>query len=234
MSAQRIMNVTEIHFERQKSNPVQYLVWAEGKVPSLAWTGGRLDARMYIRPPEDGIQDFDFVATPPSKPSGTAIAPIESAKLQLPDDGWIRGFRVHAVQNSLETAWGAPKGGTTMVTASPQSGPAGIRRTYEDRAPMVLTGVLQRSAASFCMDGATHLLLHGMGGTRLKARNQESEDALKANEDGKTRVVVAGHPAWGAECMHLAVYQVMPAVEFMTPADERFVPFPMRMVPERT
>ena len=87
MSAMRIMSITEIHFERQKSNPVKFLLWAEGRVPSLGWAGGQLENWVYIKPPEDGIQDFDFVATPPSKPSGTAIATIESQKLQWPDDG---------------------------------------------------------------------------------------------------------------------------------------------------
>jgi hypothetical protein len=85
-----------------KSNPPGLFVAAIGKVGTSGWTNGALLARQYIVPPEDGMQDFDFVAHPPEG----VVLPMESLILgegflsEIPS--WMRGFRIVTANDSFE------------------------------------------------------------------------------------------------------------------------------------
>lgn len=60
-------------------------------------------------PPQDGIQDIDFTATPPSGYALQIISPI-AASVVLPDyPAWLKGVRVHARFNSVEWTMGDAK-----------------------------------------------------------------------------------------------------------------------------
>lgn len=85
--------------------------------------------------------------------------------------------------------------------------------------PLGLTGYLSKAEPiGFCMDGVTHLIHTLTGATRLKPRNKQADEQLKAYEDGKTPVTVMGITGWGPECMHLSVYSVEPATTYVTQA----------------
>ncbi|WP_238543606.1 hypothetical protein [Pseudomonas sp. GM79] len=58
------MKVVDIKLKLLKSNPPQLPISAIGLVGSAGWTNPRLEPRVYIQFPPDGIQDFDFVADP--------------------------------------------------------------------------------------------------------------------------------------------------------------------------
>jgi hypothetical protein len=229
-TAKPVMEVTKVTVARQKSSPVKYLITAHGVTSTSGWAKPRLLPRTYVRFPDDGIQDLDFAATPPSGLSNEVLTRVTSEALQMQEHGALRGFRIHAARNSIEHTWAST---ATRIQAANLDDAADVPSEFhEDRAPTVLTGVVQPAGIGFCMDGATHLLHHGMGATRLKARTAQAYSALVDNEDGANRVILAGYPTWGPECMYLSVYQVLLAESIYRVLDDRFVPFPFRVVAE--
>lgn len=98
--SQNVSSVKTVCFSINKSNPPQLSVSASGAVNSSGWNGGALLPRVYVLPPQDGIQDFDFVAEAPtgivlwkkSAISGDGGVVLES---------WMKGARVHAATNSI-------------------------------------------------------------------------------------------------------------------------------------
>lgn len=99
-----IYKVNAVHLAIDKSHPPHLHVSAIGEVSSGGWKAATLAPRIYIKPPQDGIQDLDFEATPPkgSDPVIQVILPIAAgAVLALPD--WLKGVRVHAKINALVT-----------------------------------------------------------------------------------------------------------------------------------
>ena len=76
-------------------------VEAEGSAATAGWTNVRLEAHVYITPPEDGFQDFDLVGDRPADAAADALTPVEAA-WEGPLDEWVMGVRVHAIDNMIE------------------------------------------------------------------------------------------------------------------------------------
>ena len=109
---ERIQKVNSASFEILKSKPVTLALFAIGTVSSSGSTKGALSAWFYIEPPEDGIQDFDFNAEPPTGIVLPVQTPIVSDPIILlyPRNYWgegkpILGARIHARQNTIEIAF---------------------------------------------------------------------------------------------------------------------------------
>lgn len=105
---QRIQEVTDVSIALLKSFPAKLLVAAAGKVPTTGWTNSNLSAWVYLQPPADGIQDFDFCAEEP----GDIVLQVErsvDASLMInraPQNYWgsgkpLVGVRIHAKANTL-------------------------------------------------------------------------------------------------------------------------------------
>lgn len=76
------------------------LVFAMGEVPTSGWSRPRLAQRFYVTPPADGIQEFDFLAEPPSGIVAQVVLPIAAQGIfSCPD--WMTGIRVIGAQNSV-------------------------------------------------------------------------------------------------------------------------------------
>lgn len=236
MNQKQILEVTVVDVQIQKSNPVQYLISAEGYASSSGWTKPELAARSYTGGvPADGIQDFDFLAIPPSGHANPSLHRHE-ASVQMPDSPKIHGIRIHARLNSLQSslkAYSPSAGASVLARADLGSGemPAGLIR--EVKIPIFITGTISRAGLGFCMDGASHHLHHAAGVERIRPRSKEVYDILSANEDGKTLITIGGYRSWGAECSHISAYSADQAQEMMKLADDRFVPFPMKLVPSK-
>lgn len=106
---QYIRSIQTVDLSLLKSNPPQLLVSAIGTVSSGGWKNGTLDARHYFVPPADGIQDFDFAATPPVGPSIQIILPISAQTVVFPIPSWLKGVRVHSATNNIEADLGVSK-----------------------------------------------------------------------------------------------------------------------------
>lgn len=111
-------NVSQVHvaklfFIAEAPHDLVLLAW--GKAATPGWSNPRLEPRRYPFPPEDGIQDFDFVADAPDGLSIEVLTPIFAADIQQIDalSYWgaerpLKGARIHA------------KGGTSIVAAPVQ------------------------------------------------------------------------------------------------------------------
>ena len=100
---ERIFQTVAVEVTLLKSNPPQLAITAIGQVSSGGWKNGTLEPRYYIVPPADGIQDFDFVATPPFFSEAVQVMlPITAYHVieQIPD--WLLGVRIHAKTNNVE------------------------------------------------------------------------------------------------------------------------------------
>jgi hypothetical protein len=100
------MEIVDVRVVLLKSNPPQLVVDVIGKVNSSGWRNARLEPRFYIGGhPADGVQDFDFIADPPTDIVMWVISPVRaSVTIQggLPPS--YRGIRVHSATNSIEKA----------------------------------------------------------------------------------------------------------------------------------
>ena len=78
-------------------------VEATGTVNTGGWSDAELAAWSYIRPPADGILDFDLMARmPPDDAIVTMAFEDLSASISGPMPPWVRGIRIHASTNSTE------------------------------------------------------------------------------------------------------------------------------------
>lgn len=103
-----------------KSSPPTFHVSASGKVPTAGWSDGQLVPRIYTTPPPDGMWDFDFVAKAPTGIVPEVISPISASFSLFDPPKWVRGARVHASQNSADSA--SSEVTSRLVTFGPSSG----------------------------------------------------------------------------------------------------------------
>lgn len=103
-----ILEVLEItKFDQSASG---LAIEAQGLTRTTGWTQPMLVARRYVQPPQDGIQEFDFLALRPAGGSGDALRKITGeGKLEERPD-WLRGVRVIAETNSRERLVGELEG----------------------------------------------------------------------------------------------------------------------------
>lgn len=114
----KVYSVEKVCIHVNKSNPAELVVVAGGTVNSSGWSNGRLVPHVYIHPPADGVQDFDFIAEAPSGFVLWWMAPIAgSGRILLTD--WMKGARVHASSNTSEALLSDP---ACVVEASGNGG----------------------------------------------------------------------------------------------------------------
>lgn len=105
-SPEVVTRVTEINLQTLLSDPPHLLVTAKGLVPSGGFTDTRLLRARYVQAPQDGIQDYFLVSTPPPGSAAseitevTAADQIERFTTELP---WLKGVRVHGTGTGVMT-----------------------------------------------------------------------------------------------------------------------------------
>jgi hypothetical protein len=99
----KVFEVTSVSFALTKSLPPGLIIHSTGKVSSSGWSNARLVPYVYLAPPQDGIWDFDLIATPPEKIALTVICPISASEFIEPMPSWCRGVRVHAGSNEMSS-----------------------------------------------------------------------------------------------------------------------------------
>ncbi len=114
MSFVRVMSVSEVRYAILRKSPPDIVVSAVGTVPTSGWNNPHLTPWIYVSPPEDGIQDFDFIAERPEGVVLQYVAPIlgqgELYDVDVAnywgEDKPLLGFRVHAASNFEEILLG--------------------------------------------------------------------------------------------------------------------------------
>ena len=99
---EKVYQVSEVQLHILKSRPPQLDISADGTVRTSGWKNAELSPYVYVTPPEDGIQEFDFVAEPPDGVVSQVITPISANTImeEIPD--WLKGVRVYAETNQVE------------------------------------------------------------------------------------------------------------------------------------
>lgn len=138
MSRRRVLAVTQVDVQLQKSAPPTLVIVASGSVPSSNWTDPSLEPWRYVLPPEDGVQDFDFVAKPPIGTAFTVVLPIiaEARGVINADDYWgpgqpLCGVRVHARGDSIEASFAEHPMPPDALTPAPGQAKTGGAGTTE-------------------------------------------------------------------------------------------------------
>lgn len=110
MATGKVYSVDEVHARVTRAQPAHIAIYAIGRSSTTGWSGGALAKYIYLVPPADGVQAFDFYAQMPEPGAITlnVLTPI-SAHAELPNvdvkNYWgggrpLTGIRVHAVANA--------------------------------------------------------------------------------------------------------------------------------------
>jgi hypothetical protein len=97
-----ISEVTNVAVSFLESQPPIMVVQASGEVPTAGWTHAGLSRVVYVTPPEDGIQGYEFMATPPSGAVIQVVSPVEAVDRWHDPAKWVKGVRVKAENNSMQ------------------------------------------------------------------------------------------------------------------------------------
>jgi Dyp-type peroxidase family len=98
----KVMDVTELTLNIQKTNPPSLVISCNGHVNSGGWSHGKLVPFVYVMPPADGIYEFDFVANAPTGIVIQKITPITAEEFVWEDfPAGLKGVKVYASQNNI-------------------------------------------------------------------------------------------------------------------------------------
>jgi hypothetical protein len=96
----KVFEITEVRITAYRSVPPKLLIEVWATVPTPGYTDPQLVEYIYVKPPPDGIYDFDFYATTPDGITSEVISPISTSYLMEPMPRDLKGVRVHASNNS--------------------------------------------------------------------------------------------------------------------------------------
>jgi hypothetical protein len=110
MATGKVYAVDEVRVGITRKGRPLLLILALGRTSTNGWSNGALSQYIYLTPPADGVQEFDFIAdmSTPGTPVLNVLTPI-TAHAEMPDvdieNHWgpgkpLKGIRVHAVANS--------------------------------------------------------------------------------------------------------------------------------------
>jgi len=98
--SKKVPTVVSLDLNTSEADPQVLSILATGEVPTTGWSDGTLVKYEYFIFPLDGIQEYDFVANPPSGGSGQVISRIPGIAVQdKPPE--LRGIKVYGSQNEM-------------------------------------------------------------------------------------------------------------------------------------
>lgn len=97
-----IREITGVSISILEKQPPILVVQAAGNVPTGGWSHPKLVRVVYVTEPADGIQDYEFMATPPSGMAIDVITPVQASDSWDNPPKWVKGVRVRSATNSVE------------------------------------------------------------------------------------------------------------------------------------
>lgn len=97
---QRVPVIKEIKYEAEDHTKLKIEV--HGEVPTGGWKEPRLIQRIYVRPPADGIWEYDFFAVKPGGIVTQAITPISAKDVWENPPRSLKGIRVYGVGEGVK------------------------------------------------------------------------------------------------------------------------------------
>ena len=98
-----VYSVESVDLSIIKTDPPQLDIQAKGTARTPGYTNPELQEIIYVTPPEDGIYEYEFRATPPSGMVTQNLVPIEASTVRHSIPSELKGVRVRAATNSVET-----------------------------------------------------------------------------------------------------------------------------------
>lgn len=107
-SSRSVFTVESIDLAVIKMNPPKLQVTVIGTTRTAGWKNVRLQPRIYVHPPADGIWEFEFIADPPLGIVLEMVTPVTASYLYEGDfSGW-KGVRIVAETNTKQKLLGGP------------------------------------------------------------------------------------------------------------------------------
>lgn len=97
-----ILKIIDASINILECNPNHWNIIAQGVTGTPNWSNPHLQPRYYINFPEDGLQDFDFMATPPGGMVIQILSPISTSMDWHNPPSYVKGIRVHSATNFIE------------------------------------------------------------------------------------------------------------------------------------
>lgn len=99
--ASKVYRVESVSLSFDRMLPTRMVVKAKGITSTPDWSEARLIPYIYVSPPADGIQECDFVASPPTEPVPAVLTPVVAAAQIEAVPEWVVGVRVYAAANRV-------------------------------------------------------------------------------------------------------------------------------------
>lgn len=99
-----VKTILHVDFAVQERDPPNLVVTVTGQVPAAGYDKVRLVRATYATPPEDGIQDYFLLATPPSDKASLVLSEVQASDKwtdYLTCAPWLKGIRVHGQDDSV-------------------------------------------------------------------------------------------------------------------------------------
>lgn len=181
MSISKIYTIDTVDMTLIKTNPPSLVISCSGRTATSGWKNPFLSQYIYVTPPEDGIQEFDFLAESPAPGTITipVLTPIHGDTLLLDVDianYWgpgmpLMGVRVHGVANAKIAGM---KEEPSMP--APQQLAAGDIGNYQAMVPQTLSFEADikpkfRTRDVVCMKAVSGFDLHNYEDVKRKAED---------------------------------------------------------------
>jgi hypothetical protein len=98
-----VKEITDVTWEFEKGDKPVLVVTVTGQVPTGGWTDAKLIRRTYIKPPADGIYDYDLTADRPTGVVTQATSKVKATDRWTTPPTDIKGIRVHGVAKGVKT-----------------------------------------------------------------------------------------------------------------------------------
>lgn len=102
-----IYSIGCVHVETAKSLPPTLEIEADGFVNTSGWKNPTLSKHIYITPPEDGVQGYDFVADEPGGIVTQVLTPVKTTYTDRRDD-WVKAVAIHSATNTVTVTLSVP------------------------------------------------------------------------------------------------------------------------------
>jgi len=103
MDTRAIYDVESVSLSILKTNPPSLLIQATGHTLSTGWTDIKLNKRIYVTEPANGIWEFDLVGTPPAGVSAPLIMPVAAEFTWKDFPASVKGIKVYSASNYKTT-----------------------------------------------------------------------------------------------------------------------------------
>ncbi|QDT24877.1 hypothetical protein [Gimesia panareensis] len=100
-----VPKILSVSHQLQKSNPPSLVLDVVGEVPTGGYTDVILERTVYVKPPEDGIQDYYLKAKPPTGIAITVISEVKASDVWTDLPAWVKGVRVHGVKDGIQVVY---------------------------------------------------------------------------------------------------------------------------------